>query len=286
MGARLISTRDASKVIELSGAVVTIGRGAECEYQLADERISTRHCRIIGHQGTWSIADMRSTNRTFVNGEQIGEASRRLMHGDIVRLGGIDAVLFEARFVETKFVLEERAAPRRVVDEAALERKIAELQEELRERSAELVRSNAETARVTAMYREVLTERAAQQSASAAAERMRALSSGEVDALREELAQERRDRAIDRGADQRALRRVSELEAQLAAQERKARADAQDGARHTKELDSKLRMALSDLALAREALAAANDSIRNLKQVCDDQRARLEAGIFGRAASS
>lgn len=273
-------------MIELTGTVVTIGRGAECEYQLPDERISTRHCRLIGHQGTWSIADMRSTNRTFVNGELVGEASRRLANGDIVRLGGVDAVLFEARFVEDTFVLEERMAPRRVVDEAALERKIAELQDQLRERNAELVRGTAETARVMAMYREVLTERSAQQSATAAAERMRALGSGELEALREELAQERRDRALDRGADQRAQRRVTELEAQLATQERKARSDAQDGALRIKELDSKLRMALSDLALAREALAAANDSIRNLKQVCDDQRARLEAGVFGRAVSS
>jgi len=258
VGARLISTRDASKVIELAGAVVTIGRAAECEYQIADDRVSGRHCRLVGHHGRWGIVDLRSTNRTFVNGELVGETQRWLAHGDIVRLGAADAVLFEARYVEARIVIEEHAPPRRpAVDEAALQQRIAELQATLLERNAEIVRVNA-------ACRELQSLRATQLSATAAAERVTNLSSGEVSGLRaelaelrEELATARREHAIDREAEQRARRRVTELEAQLATQERKARSDAQDSARHAKDLESKLRMALSDLALAREALAAA-----------------------------
>jgi pSer/pThr/pTyr-binding forkhead associated (FHA) protein len=279
VGARLISTRDASKVIELVGGPVTIGRGAECEFQIADDRISTRHCRLSGHSGAWAIEDLRSTNRTFVNGELVGEQPRRLGHGDIVRLGAQDAVLFEARFVEARFEVAERMAePRRpAVHEEALQRKIAELQAALLERNAEIVR-------VGAMYRELQAQRSAQLTASAASERVRALMTSELEAVREELERERREHAAGRDAEQRAQHRVAELEAQLAAQDRKARSEINDGNLRSKELESKLRMALSDLALAREALAIANDSIRSLKQVCEDQRIRLEAGSVGRGS--
>ena len=89
---------------ELTGSAVTIGRGADCELQLADDRISTRHCRISAHGGDWMIEDLKSTNRTFVNGEPLGDLPRRLRHGDMVRLGARDTQLFEARFV-----IDERA---------------------------------------------------------------------------------------------------------------------------------------------------------------------------------
>jgi pSer/pThr/pTyr-binding forkhead associated (FHA) protein len=43
------------------------------------------------------IEDLRSTNRTFVNGEPVGERPRRLADGDIVRFGAPDAAMFEHR---------------------------------------------------------------------------------------------------------------------------------------------------------------------------------------------
>ena len=45
----------------------------------------------------------------------------------------------------------------------------------------------------------------------------------------------------------------------------------------------KLRLALSDLAAAKESLAIANDSIQTLKQAYEDAHARLEiAGALSR----
>lgn len=266
VGARLISTRDASRVLELAGRIMTIGRGAECEVQIADERISTRHCCLSGHDGVWAIQDLKSTNRTFVNGELVGEQPRRLSHGDMVRLGAQDAVLFEARFV-----IDERApAPRNAhADDEPLRRQIAELQAALRERNAEIVR-------VSAMYKDLQIQRSAQGAASMAADRANAAMASEMDELLGELKRERTEHAASRDAAERLQQRITLLEGQLAAQERRLRSELTDGNLRCKELESKLRMATSDLAVAKESLAMANDNIRTLTQAYEDAQARLE----------
>jgi len=266
VGARLISTRDASKVIELAGRTMTLGRGAECEIQIADDRISTWHCCLTGHDGAWAIQDLKSTNRTFVNGELVGEQPRRLSHGDLVRLGAQDALLFEARFVTD----ERDAAPRKAhADDEPLRRKTAELQAALLERNAEIVR-------LSAMYKDLQIQRSAQAGASTAAGRVNAQMASEMDVLREELGRERIEHAASRDAAERVQQRATLLESQLAAQERKFRSELNDGNLRCKELESKLRMAMSDLAVAKESLAMANDNIRSLNQAHEDAQARLE----------
>jgi pSer/pThr/pTyr-binding forkhead associated (FHA) protein len=273
VGARLISTRDASKVIELAGRTMTLGRGAECEIQIADDRISTRHCCLTGHDDAWAIQDLKSTNRTFVNGELVGDQPRRLSHGDLVRLGAQDALLFEARFVTD----ERDAAPRKThADDEPLRRKTAELQAALLERNAEIVR-------LSAMYKDLQIQRSAQAGASTAAGRVNALIASEMDALREELERERIEHAASRDAAERVQQRATLLESQLAAQERKFRSELNDGNLRCKELESKLRMAMSDLAVAKESLAMANDNIRSLNQAYEDAQARLEvAAVLNR----
>jgi pSer/pThr/pTyr-binding forkhead associated (FHA) protein len=266
VGARLISTRDTTRVVELAGRTLTIGRGAECEVQIADERVSTRHCCLSGHDGVWAIQDLKSTNRTFVNGELVGEQPRRLRHGDLVRLGAQDAVLFEARLV-----IDERAPapPPARADDEPLRRQVAELQAELLERNAEIVR-------VSAMYKALQIQRSTQGAASTAAERVHASMASEIDALHGELERERTERTASRDAAERLQQRVTVLEGELAAQARKLRSELNDGNLRCKELESKLRIATSDLAVAREHLATANDNIRTLTQACEDAQARVE----------
>jgi pSer/pThr/pTyr-binding forkhead associated (FHA) protein len=267
VGARLISTRDASKVVELAWTRATIGRGAECEIQLPDHRVSARHCCVSQQDGVWAIQDLKSTNRTFVNGELVTEQPRRLRHGDVVRLGAQDAVLYEARFA-----IDERVAPHRPgppADDEPLRRTIAELQAALLERNAEIVR-------VSAMYKQLQTQRSEHAAAAAAADRATAQLTGELDALRGELERERTEHAASRDAVARAQRQAAALEAQLAAQGRKIRSELDDAGLRSKELESKLRMATSDLAAARDALATANASIQTLRQAYEDAQARVE----------
>jgi hypothetical protein len=61
--------------------------------------------------------------------------------------------------------------------------------------------------------------------ASTAADRVNALMTSEIDALRGELERERTEHAASRDAAERMLQRVTVLESQLAAQERKLRSE-------------------------------------------------------------
>jgi len=257
-----VFTRNASEQrLELSGSALTIGRGAECELQIADERVSTRHCRLTAHDGDWMIEDLKSTNRTFVNGDPLGDRPRRLVHGDFVRLGAHDARLFEA-----KFVSERRVSPQAEGD--GYRKRIAELEAALAARDAEVVR-------VGAMCKQLQGQVARHEAAAATGQRTGAALTRELEGLADELAVLRTDHAACRDDLERARRRCAELEAQLEAHARKARAQLDDGDRSRKELESRLSMAASELALAKAGLASASDNVRTLKQAYDDVVVRL-----------
>jgi hypothetical protein len=72
-------------VIPPGGAVV--GRSRECDVVLADANVSRRHAEVRpGAAGTWTIADMGSTNGVRINGRQIAGAEQ-LAGGDRIVLG-------------------------------------------------------------------------------------------------------------------------------------------------------------------------------------------------------
>ena len=68
-----------------------IGRSPECDLQMNDNFLSSRHARIASDSGELSIEDLQSTNGTYVN-QQIVKGRVHLERGDIVQVGG---VLFE-----------------------------------------------------------------------------------------------------------------------------------------------------------------------------------------------
>ena len=74
----------------LDSASLTVGRSPDNDIELqGDGFASARHARFEPRRdGVW-LADMGSTNGTFVNGARIAEA-RRLRNGDIVRVGETD----------------------------------------------------------------------------------------------------------------------------------------------------------------------------------------------------
>ncbi|MEO7735772.1 MAG: FHA domain-containing protein [Kofleriaceae bacterium] len=273
MGARLVWTRDPSKVVELTGRTVTMGRGADCEVRIPDDRVSTRHCRLVAQDGGWTIEDLKSTNRTFVNGELVGERPRWLAPGDTVRLGGLDATLFEARFVvnerAVERVAEARPTPRAEDEAVGLRKRVADLQAALAERNAEIVRMGV-------MYRTLQEQLSGRVAASATADRVGADLTRDLEELREELALVRADHAGCRDATERAQRRSADLEAQLEARERKARRELNEASLQAKELGSKLGIATSELAVARDALATATVNLRTLKDAYDDVLVRLQ----------
>ena len=75
-------------VIPPSGAL--IGRSRECDVVLSDANVSRRHAEIRpAAAGTWTIADLGSTNGVLVNGHRIG-GLESLRPGDRIALGTAD----------------------------------------------------------------------------------------------------------------------------------------------------------------------------------------------------
>jgi hypothetical protein len=72
-------------VIPPGGA--TIGRSRDCDVVMADANVSRRHAQVLPlAAGTWTIADLGSTNGVLVNGRRIA-GSEQLTSGDRIVLG-------------------------------------------------------------------------------------------------------------------------------------------------------------------------------------------------------
>jgi hypothetical protein len=71
-----------------------VGRLAECKIVITDSNTSRHHARIHRAGSAFVLADLGSTNGTFVNGVRLG-ADQRLSDGDIVTIGSV-SLRFEA----------------------------------------------------------------------------------------------------------------------------------------------------------------------------------------------
>ena len=63
-----------------------IGRGSDCEVQIADPRASRHHALIRLMDGGYILSDLGSTNGTYANHIQI-QSAVRLQDGDLIRIG-------------------------------------------------------------------------------------------------------------------------------------------------------------------------------------------------------
>jgi len=62
-----------------------VGSSVECDVQLDDEFVSSRHCSIHFEKGKYTITDLDSANGTFVNGRKV--AKRVIADGDTLKIG-------------------------------------------------------------------------------------------------------------------------------------------------------------------------------------------------------
>ncbi len=70
---------------EIEHQPVTIGRSPDCAIQLQDDSVSRRHCRITPETEGLVLADLGSTNGTYVNNEAIDQ--RPLQENDRIQIG-------------------------------------------------------------------------------------------------------------------------------------------------------------------------------------------------------
>jgi pSer/pThr/pTyr-binding forkhead associated (FHA) protein len=74
------------QVIELSGSPVLFGRSPSCTVRLDDPYVSDDHARIYQSDGSWMVADLKSTNGTFLNRVKVTSPSQ-IAAGDQLGIG-------------------------------------------------------------------------------------------------------------------------------------------------------------------------------------------------------
>lgn len=74
------------EVVTLDGSEVRFGRSTDCTVVLADSFASERHARVFPREGQWMVADMGSTNGTYLNRRRIHDPTP-LNAGDQVTIG-------------------------------------------------------------------------------------------------------------------------------------------------------------------------------------------------------
>jgi serine/threonine protein kinase len=85
---RLVRGARAGEVITLAeNQMIVIGRGSETTFRIQDPSISRRHCQIANTQRGLLIADLGSSNGTYVNGQRLSNTWVQLGIGDAVILG-------------------------------------------------------------------------------------------------------------------------------------------------------------------------------------------------------
>ncbi|MBD0292650.1 MAG: FHA domain-containing protein [Jiangellaceae bacterium] len=62
---------DQGRSAPLDMAPVMFGRGPDSSIPLNDEYVSTRHARLVPHEGQWYVEDLGSTNGTYVGNDRI-----------------------------------------------------------------------------------------------------------------------------------------------------------------------------------------------------------------------
>ena len=73
------------EAIPLMKATFVLGRRADCDLQIQDASVSSRHCELRYEGNHWTINDLNSRNGIRVNGDVVQK--RRLQNGDIVMIG-------------------------------------------------------------------------------------------------------------------------------------------------------------------------------------------------------
>lgn len=81
---------------DLSDTIVDIGRQEECVISVPSSKVSRRHASIQRVLGRYTVADLGSTNGTYVNGKKL-EKSEVLRDGDKIKVGELVLKYMESR---------------------------------------------------------------------------------------------------------------------------------------------------------------------------------------------
>jgi len=87
----LSDKRDVRFRLEPEAGIVRIGRAADNDLAIDNQRVSRYHAHLRRVESTWLVYDLDSTNGTYVDGERLaGGQPRPLQPGSALRLGDYD----------------------------------------------------------------------------------------------------------------------------------------------------------------------------------------------------
>jgi two-component system, cell cycle response regulator len=79
-----------------------IGRSSGAHLQVDQESVSRKHAMVSGDEKGFVLADLQSTNGTFVNDRML-KSVRRLKHGDLVKIGRTVLKFIDAKQLESSY---------------------------------------------------------------------------------------------------------------------------------------------------------------------------------------
>ncbi|MBN9416720.1 MAG: GGDEF domain-containing protein [Candidatus Eremiobacteraeota bacterium] len=82
---KVLEGHQAGLILVLQGDELTLGRDPACDIVLDEIGVSRFHCTLRRGRRTWEVADLNSTNGTFVNNKQVAKAD--LYEEDVLMLG-------------------------------------------------------------------------------------------------------------------------------------------------------------------------------------------------------
>jgi pSer/pThr/pTyr-binding forkhead associated (FHA) protein len=88
----VVGGKNHGREISIAGLQFLIGRAEGCQLRPASDRVSRKHCVILVQEGRVLIRDLKSTNHTYVNQEEV-IGDRELKNGD--HLNVADVLEFE-----------------------------------------------------------------------------------------------------------------------------------------------------------------------------------------------
>ena len=89
-----------TKEFNFNEGPISIGRGADSHVFLPDKAVSRKHAVVhVADDGTWTLEDMGSSNKTFLNDKAVTKA--QIKHGDCLRITDFTIdIVFEDDAVE------------------------------------------------------------------------------------------------------------------------------------------------------------------------------------------
>lgn len=113
----IIAGPNEGEYFSIDSDITTIGRGDDCQIQLADERASRNHSQITLDTSSmipgtsvplkrFVLEDLGSSNGTSLNGK-ILEAGTVMVDGQVIGIGGTQALFTTRDFTSTEEALKE-----------------------------------------------------------------------------------------------------------------------------------------------------------------------------------